>query len=274
MRNAIKGELWVIKAGSQMVIEGGPSLIASWMKQVSILKSKFGIDVIWVTSGAIATARIETSAHRRITNHAKGKTPLAEKQALSALGQPMVMSHYNRALKKQNRLGSQVLLTADDLAHKSRRANLMRTLSTLLKWNVLPILNENDAVSTEEIQFGDNDRLSALVATHMRADRLLLLTDVDGLFDSDPKKNPKARKISHLKSASPKLISNLSGSTGGFGTGGMLSKVMAARLANRGGVVTHLVRGSFSDAILKIAFAVDRGFANDVPGTTIGGHRD
>lgn len=271
MRKAINGELWVIKAGSQMVIEGGPNLIASWMKQVAILKTKFDIDVIWVTSGAIATARIETSAHRKITKHSKGQTPLAEKQALSALGQPMVMGHYNRALKKQNLLGSQVLLTADDLAHKLRRANLMRTLSILLKWNVLPILNENDAISTEEIQFGDNDKLSALVATHMQADRLLLLTDVEGLFDSDPKKNPKAQKLSKLKSVSTKLISSLSGLSDGVGTGGMLSKIMAARLANRGHVATHLVRGSLPDAILKIAFAVDGGFENDIPGTTIGG---
>ena len=269
-RQNAKRELWIIKAGSQMVIEGGPRLISDWMRQACLLNSKFGVDVIWVTSGAIATARIAASSNRKIKKYPRGKTPLAEKQALSALGQPMVMEVYKSALAKQNRLCSQVLLTSDDLAHKSRRTNLTRTLATLLSWDVMPILNENDAVSTEEIQFGDNDKLSALVARAMGAKRLLLLTDVDGLFDSDPKKNPGAQKIQSLSRVSSTLIKTLSGTSTGVGTGGMLSKILAARLANKASITTHLVRGSLPDAILKIAFGATNDYLNEIPGTTIG----
>lgn len=266
--------LWVIKAGSQMVIEGGPRLIASWMKQTEILKNKFGINVIWVTSGAIATARRETGRTTRPAGPSARKSggKLAEKQALSAIGQPMVMQAYNRALKARKLLGSQVLLTADDLAHASRRKNLVQTLSTLLSWDVLPILNENDAVSTIEIQFGDNDQLSALVAKHMGANRLILLTDVDGLFDSDPKKNKNARHVPAVATVTSRLVRSLQSSAAqsgnGVGTGGMLSKVLAARTANKRGITTHLVRGSLPDALLRLAFALHTNRPS--PGTTIG----
>lgn len=244
-----------------MVIEGGPQLIRAWMKQAHLLQRDFGIDVIWVTSGAIATARRRTLR--------PGTKTLAEKQALSALGQPMVMDQYNAALKKLGRFGSQVLLTADDLADSKRRRNLIQTLSTLVTWGAIPILNENDAVSTEEIRFGDNDQLSSLVAVHMKADRLILLTDVDGLYDSDPKKNPKAKLVSNLKSISPALVKSLSGeSLSGVGSGGMLSKILAARTAARSGITTHLIRGSLKDAILKIARESQDPEA-ELPGTTI-----
>lgn len=238
-----------------MVIEGGPRLIRSWMRQTSILKMKYGIDVIWVTSGAIATARIATAQTLKRKSSRRNSGPaLAEKQAYSALGQPMVMDLYNRALQKEARLGSQVLLTADDLANKKRRTNLTRTLSTLLEWGVLPIINENDAVSTEEIQFGDNDRLSALVAGSMHADRLILLTDVEGLFDSDPKKNKDAKLISRVPRISKKLVASLSGQTSsGVGTGGMLSKILAAQTAGRYDITTHLAKGSHPNVLLKLA---------------------
>ncbi len=264
--------LWVIKAGSQMVIEGGPRLIRSWMRQTKILKRKYSIDVIWVTSGAIATARIQTGRHLKRSGSRKSQNSaraLAEKQALSALGQPMVMQSYNRALASQKLFGSQVLLTADDLAHSSRRKNLVRTLTTLLSWGVLPILNENDAVSTIEIQFGDNDQLSALVATHMQADRLMLLTDVDGLYDADPKKYPQALHLREVSKVRSQLVRSLhSSSVSQNGTGGMLSKVLAARTANRRGIPTHLVRGSLPNAILKLASALEEG--GQTPGTLIG----
>jgi glutamate 5-kinase len=235
-----------------MVIAGGPTLIRSWMRQIETLDREFGVDVIWVTSGAIATARQE--ADFRIRKQKRKAIQIGDKQALSALGQPLVMNEYNQALAKNGRLGSQVLLTADDLANGRRRKNLVRTLSTLVSWGVLPVLNENDAVSTEEIQFGDNDRLSALVAGHMNADRLILLTDVDGLFDSDPKKNRHAKLVENLNSISAKLLKSLSSSTSsGVGTGGMLSKMLAAKIARSHGIDTHLVRGDLEDALLRIA---------------------
>lgn len=271
-RSKARRELWIVKAGSQMVIEGGPRLIANWMKQVDELSKRYGVDVIWVTSGAIATAK------RSKVKSLKKKTgfQLAEKQALSALGQPMIMEIYKRALAKRDRMGSQVLLTADDLSDRRRRANLVQTLSTLLEWRILPILNENDAVSTEEIQFGDNDRLSALVAGHMAADRLILLTDVEGLYDSDPKKNPKAKKISELKKISKDLIRSLSPvSISGVGTGGILSKILAAQTSTRRGITTHLVKGDHPSALLKIAAEAKRPLKRsrpqNYPGTLIQG---
>ena len=231
------------------------------------------MDVIWVTSGAIATAK------RSKVKGLKKKRGLllAEKQALSALGQPMIMETYKKALAKRGRLGSQVLLTAEDLSNRSRRTNLVQTLSTLLEWRILPILNENDAVSTEEIQFGDNDRLSALVAVHMAADRLILLTDVEGLYDSDPKKNPRAKKVAELKSISSKLVSSLSPvSVSGVGTGGMLSKILAARTSTRQGITTHLIKGNHPDALLKVANETRRANKKrtaNYPGTLIHGRR-
>lgn len=272
-RSKTRRELWIIKAGSQMVIEGGPRLIANWMKQVDELSERYGVDVIWVTSGAIATAK---RSKVKILKKKSG-LQLAEKQALSALGQPMIMEIYKRALSKRGRLGSQVLLTADDLSNRHRRTNLVQTLSTLLEWRILPILNENDAVSTEEIQFGDNDRLSALVAGHMVADRLVLLTDVEGLYDSDPKKNPKAKKISELKTISKALVKSLSPvSISGVGTGGMLSKILAAQTSTRRGITTHLVKGDHPNALLKIAREAKNKAKNNsknYPGTLIQGKR-
>lgn len=235
-----------------MVIAGGPALLRKWMKQVETLSLEFEIDVIWVTSGAIATARKSPEFSERRMN-------LVEKQALSALGQPMVLQQYANALKPSNRRCAQVLLTADDLADAKRRKNLLRTLKTLVQWGVLPILNENDAVATEEIQFGDNDRLSSLVAKHMKADRLVLLTDVDGLFDRDPKGSsstslPPAKVISHLSSISKKLLRALAGSsTSSFGTGGMLSKILAGQTALRSGITTHLVKGDRPKALIELA---------------------
>jgi glutamate 5-kinase len=262
-----KRRLWVVKAGSQMVITGGPTLIRSWMRQVDTLDRKFGIDVIWVTSGAIATAKQESES--RIRKQTGRAQKIGEKQALSALGQPLVMYEYNQALAKIGRLGSQVLLTSDDLGHGKRRTNLLRTLSTLISWGVLPILNENDAVSTEEIQFGDNDHLSALVAGHMMAERLILLTDVDGLFDSDPRKNLDAKLVSNLSTVSSKLLATLSSSSpSGMGTGGMLSKMLAARTARGYNVETHLVKGDLENAMLKVAdFSLDE--IQVPPGTRI-----
>ena len=186
---------WVVKAGSNMVCSGGPLLLRSWMQQVAQLRKKHRIEIIWVTSGAIASAVDRT-------DYQKMNRTLPEKQALSAIGQPLVMDLYNIALQTSGLLGAQILLTYDDLANASRRKNFENTVETLLKWGVVPILNENDAVATEEIKFGDNDSLSARVAKVAGADRLLILTDVNGLYDSDPRKNPNARLIERVRQVS------------------------------------------------------------------------
>jgi len=177
---------WVVKAGSNMICSGGPMLIRAWMAQVAELRRSEKTEVIWVSSGAIASAVDRTQFHKR-------KRTLSEKQALSAIGQPLVMDLYNMALQTQGLLGAQVLLTYRDLAALPQKKNLENTMEQLLTWGVTPILNENDAVATEEIRFGDNDSLSARIAKTMRADRLIILTDVEGLYDSDPRKNKKAK---------------------------------------------------------------------------------
>jgi len=237
---------WVVKAGSNLVCTGGPLLVRSWMQQVAELQRVHGVQVIWVTSGAIASAADRTGFRKK-------KRELAEKQALSAIGQPMVMDLYNLALHAAGTMGGQILLTYDDLADSARRLNFQNTIEQLLKWGVVPILNENDAVSTDEIRFGDNDRLSAKVARFTSAERLVILTDVDGLYDSDPKKNPKARLISELAGVSSHLLNQLEPQAGSQrGTGGMFSKVRAAQEAAEHGIETWLLRGDIPSALLQV----------------------
>ncbi|HVK62660.1 MAG TPA: glutamate 5-kinase [Bdellovibrionales bacterium] len=241
---------WVVKAGSQMVCGGGPLLLRAWMNQVSLLRKNHGIEVIWVTSGAIASA-VERTEFR--PKNGKKRT-LPEKQALSALGQPMVMDQYLLALNAAGMIGAQVLLTAGDMREKGRRRNLQNTLETLLNWKAVPILNENDAIATDEIQFGDNDSLSSQIARVMGAERLILLTDVDGLYDSDPRTNPKAALIPYRAKVTPRDLKYAGKNSGsGKGTGGMFSKLLAAREAAKDGIVTHLVRGDWPQNLVLLA---------------------
>lgn len=238
---------WVIKAGSRMVCEGGPLLMRAWMQQVSELRKVHKIEVIWVTSGAIAWAT-------QRTNFRQTKRTLPQKQALSAIGQPLIMDQYNLALAATNLLGSQVLLTAGDMKDPMRKRNLQNTLNELLRWKVIPILNENDAVATEEIQFGDNDALASQVAVMMGAEKLILLTDVEGLYDDDPKKNPKAALITYRKKISKSELNMAPKSAKSKqGTGGMYSKLTAASKAGEEGIVTHLVRGDIPKNLLEVA---------------------
>ncbi len=244
---------WVIKAGSQMVCDGGPVLILSWMKQIQLLRKKFHVDVIWVTSGAIASATERT-------NFSGKKRTVSQKQALSAIGQPLVMDLYNLALNRVGLLGAQVLLTGGDMKDKVRRQNLQNTLGQLLKWETVPVLNENDAVATEEIQFGDNDSLSAQIAVMMRAEKLILLTDVDGLYDSDPKANRGARLIEMKEKISAQdLKKHRSSKKSEKGTGGIYSKLLAAQQAQKSKVQTHLVRGDVHNVLLRIAENINVG---------------
>jgi glutamate 5-kinase len=238
---------WVIKSGSSLVCSGGPLLIRSWMQQVMTLRKRYGIEVIWVTSGAIASASARTGFKKK-------KRQLSEKQALSAIGQPLVMDLYNLALHAEGLLGAQILLTYDDLIDKKRLTNFKTTLEHLLDWGTVPVLNENDAIANEEIRFGDNDSLSAKVAIHSNADRLLILTDVDGLYDNDPKKVPNAKLLHCLTGVSPGLVSKTPRQAGSSsGTGGMFSKLMAAREATSKGVETWLVKGDHPSILLQVA---------------------
>ncbi len=231
-----------------MVRAGGPVMIRSWMQQVQKLHRKFGIQTIWVTSGAIATA-----TERVDFKKAKSGWKLAEKQALSAIGQPLLMDEYRISLQSLGMMGAQVLLSYQDLASQTGRDNFSNTIDQLLKWNVIPIINENDAVATEEIKFGDNDSLSAKVACLVGGDKLVIMTDVHGFYNDDPKKNPKARLQKILDRVPESLIEDLPKAASGMGTGGMSSKLKAAREATHAGIETVLVKGDIPDVLTLIA---------------------
>lgn len=233
-----------------MVCAGGPLLLRSWAQQISRLVSDYNLEIIWVTSGAIASARLRI----KNTKDRKKTLRLNEKQALSAIGQPIVMDIYNTALHAEGLQCAQILLTYDDLANLKRRNNLKNTIETLLKWGVIPILNENDTVATEEIKFGDNDSLSARVAIHTKADRLIILTDVQGLYTANPNTDPKAELISTLDKITKKDLEKPGLRAGNsHGTGGMYSKLLAAQLASKNGIETLLVKGDLPSVLMQLA---------------------
>jgi glutamate 5-kinase len=217
------------------------------MQQVSDLKRAHGVRVIWVTSGAIAWAASRTRFN-------KAHRTLGQKQGLSAIGQPLIMDQYNLALQATGQLGAQVLLTAGDMRDPVRRKNLLNVFSELKKWDVVPVLNENDAVATTEIQFGDNDALAAQVAAMVKADRLVLLTDVEGLYDRNPTRDSRAQLVAEVARVTPALLAK-SKNTGKskVGTGGIYSKLLAAKHLEKFGIVTHLVRGDRPQALLSLA---------------------
>lgn len=241
----MKKETWVVKIGSQLLIDEGPMLIRSLMKQVVQLKKTQNIQIVWVTSGAIATAR-QRRGHSWKT--------LPQKQALSSIGQPLLMEQYNTALAFEGLQGAQILLTANDLKNKTSKANFKNSLQQLLEWDILPIINENDAVSTEEIRFGDNDQLSALIACEIKAHRLILLTNVNGVYSKNPSE-PDALHYPKLDLPElKKLLSKFRKSNkSDHGTGGIFSKLSAAEKAAKKGVETLIVQGQIQNLLLQIA---------------------
>ncbi|HND85930.1 MAG TPA: glutamate 5-kinase [Pseudobdellovibrionaceae bacterium] len=248
-RQAIKNELWVIKIGSSVLIDGGPLLLRALVQDIHTLQRKHKIQIVWVTSGAIATAKTQL--------HKTWKT-VSEKQALSAIGQPILMDIYNQALLAESIRGAQVLLTSEDMKRPVSRTNLLNTLKTLLKWKIVPILNENDAVATDEIKFGDNDALSAQVAQLLGADRLLILTNVQGLYTANPAKDRFAQLIEYLPKVSTKILETAMGRSQ-HGTGGMLSKLRAAQIAQKKNIATHIIKGDASRILVEVAEGHSRG---------------
>ncbi|MGM9551035.1 MAG: glutamate 5-kinase [Clostridia bacterium] len=200
------------------------------VRVISDLKNR-GMDVVLVSSGAIGVG--------------VGKLGLSEKpkdmpskQAAAAVGQCELMYLYDKLFSEYGHITGQVLLTKDAIEHDTRRLNAHNTFMTLISMGVVPIVNENDAVSTEEIEFGDNDTLSAYVAELCESDLLVILTDIDGLYDSDPRKNPSARLISQVEKIDDSILS-VAGSAGSTrGTGGMITKLHAAQIAKNSGIKT------------------------------------
>jgi len=240
---------WVIKIGSSLLTDDGRGLdvaaIDVWVDQMVALKQQ-GIELLLVSSGAVAAGMTRLGWSER--PHALHKL-----QAAAAVGQMGLVQTYESRFQKYSLHTAQVLLTHDDLADRQRYLNARSTLQTLLNLNVVPVVNENDTVTTEEIRFGDNDTLAALVANLIEADLLVFLTDQQGMFDSDPRNNPDAELIQEAQAGEARLESMASGSGGALGRGGMLTKVRAATRAARSGTLTVIASGRENNILRQIA---------------------
>jgi glutamate 5-kinase len=181
-----------------------------------------GKHVILVSSGAIATGAAKMGLDKKPSDKIK-------KQALAAIGQAELINIYNRFFEEYNKTVAQILLTKDGVENPKRRKNAMNTINELLNMGIIPIINENDTVSTDEIEFGDNDKLSAMVSSLIDADLLILLSDIDGLFTGNPKQDDSAKLISKVMDLSQNLESYIFENATAFSTGGMASKLLAAR---------------------------------------------
>jgi glutamate 5-kinase len=206
---------------------------------------KNGIQVILVTSGAIGVgaARIGMTQRPR---------ELTKKQALAAIGQAELIKIYQKFFEAGNQLVAQVLLTKDVVEIPQRNENAKRTLIHLMEMNIIPIINENDTIATYEIEFGDNDSLSAIVATLVDADLLLILSDIDGLYSADPRTDPSAKIIHSVTEITPELEQLASGAGSSFSTGGMVTKIAAARICQQAGLDCIITNGAEPSIIMKI----------------------
>ncbi|MBK1723400.1 glutamate 5-kinase [Thiocystis violacea] len=239
---------WVVKIGSALLTRDGQGLerdmLVPWVEQM-VERRRAGCDVVLVSSGAVAEGMARMGWRRR-------PKALHELQAAAAIGQMGLVRAYEDCFQRRGYHTAQVLLTRDDLADRPRYLNARSTLRTLLKLGVIPVINENDTVATDELRFGDNDTLAALVANLIEADLLVLLTDQDGLFDQDPRGNPDARLIPETWVDDPQLDVVAGGSVTGLGTGGMVTKVRAARLAARSGAPTIIAPGRGEQVLTRI----------------------
>ncbi len=238
---------WVIKVGTSLLtnVEDGldQAAIHSWVSQIATLKQA-GMDFVLVSSGSIGEGVRRLGWRQR-------PREIHQLQAAAAVGQMGLVQSYESAFKQFDILTAQVLLTHADLANRERYLNARSTLRALLKLGVVPIVNENDTVVNDEIRFGDNDTLAALVANLVEADTLVILTDQEGLYDRDPRGNAKAKLVSQGQADDPALL-QAAGPAAGFGSGGMVTKVGAARKAARSGAQTIIAGGRGEDVLLRL----------------------
>ena len=239
----------VVKVGSALVTNNGTGLdlnaIADWARQIAQLRQQ-GKEIILVSSGAVACGVQRLGWGRR------PKT-VHEKQAAAAVGQAGLVEAYEAAFSKHGLNTAQILLTHEDLADRKRYLNARSTLTTLLELGVVPIINENDTVITDEIKFGDNDTLGALVANLVEAEALIILTDQKGLYTADPRKDPGATLIQEATAGDESLEAMAGGAGTRVGTGGMITKVIAAKRAARSGAHTAIASGHEPDPIIRLA---------------------
>ena len=230
---------WVVKIGSALLTADGRGLdreaMAIWVRQMVALR-RAGIDLVLVSSGAVAAGMSRLGWLER-------PSAIHELQAAAAVGQMSLVKAWQTSFAEHNERTAQILLTHDDLSDRKRYLNARSTLRTLLELGVIPVINENDTVATDEIRFGDNDTLAALVANLVEADLLVILTDQQGMFDADPRNNPQAQLIYEARADDPELDAVAGGTGGALGRGGMQTKLRAARLAARSGAYSVIVGG-------------------------------
>lgn len=238
----------VIKIGSSLLTKGGKGLdktaINQWVAQMSNLKQQ-NIEVILVSSGAVAEGVVRMGLKAR-------PSTLHELQATAAVGQMGLVRMFDDSFQQHNIHAAQVLLTHEDLSDRQRYLNARSTLLTLMEFGAVPVINENDTVATDEIRFGDNDTLAALVANLVEADLLIILTDQLGLFTRDPSVYQDATLISEISVDDQHLNIMAGESRSGLGRGGMFTKVRAARLAARSGAATVVVAGAIENVISEV----------------------
>lgn len=245
----MKGRV-VIKIGSNILTSSGDGLdlerIRSLADDISALHDE-GYDPVVVSSGAIASGMKNLGLKRKPQD-------IVLKQAAAAVGQSSLMWAYEKCFSIHGKKVAQILLTREDLSDRKRYINSRNTLNTLISFRIIPIINENDTVAPDEIRFGDNDHLASLVATLIEAERFVILSDVDGLFTGDPRKAPNATLIDRVWEITPEIEGMAGGSVTAVGTGGMYSKILAAKRAMNSGIPVNIVNGrkkGILKAILK-----------------------
>jgi glutamate 5-kinase len=242
-----QGRRWVVKIGSALLTDNGQGLdmvaMAGWVRQMVELQ-KSGVELLLVSSGAVAEGMVRMGLKARPDSvHAL--------QACAAIGQMGLVQAYESHFREHDVKTAQILLTHDDLSDRQRYLNARNTLRTLVEWHVLPVINENDTVATDEIRFGDNDTLGALVANLVEADTLVILTDQDGMFDRDPRHDPDAVLLPEVQAMDERLLA-MAGGGGVLGRGGMITKVRAARLAARSGCSTVIASGRGDNILVRL----------------------
>ncbi len=235
----------VIKIGSGVLKSAGDAELCHdtmrrLVEDIAMLRNERDCEVVLVTSGAVM-------AGRKYLNLPGGKLSIPQKQAAAAAGMSKLMSHYDRFFGERGIKVGQILLNYDDI--ENRHYNIENTLNTLLALEAVPIINENDSTAVDEIKFGDNDSLAAKISPIAKPDLLLILSDVDGMFEADPRKNPDAKLISDIFRIGRKVLSQAGESGTGTGSGGMSAKVAAAKIATDYGVATLIISGKTAGAI-------------------------
>ncbi|MEW6380354.1 MAG: glutamate 5-kinase [bacterium] len=244
----------VVKVGSAVLAENGFALnrqaVADLAGEISALTQN-SHEVVLVSSGAVLAGmeRLGMKTRPRVIPH---------KQAIAAIGQSSLMRAYEECFGENNRTVAQILLTTDDINHRQRYLNARNTIFTLFRYGVIPIVNENDTVVTNEIKFGDNDRLSGLVASLIGADLLIILSHVEGLYTSDPTEQPAGELIPFVEKVTEKIRGLARGKTSFIGTGGMQTKILTAYEAAKSGIATWIVNGKSPHILSRILQHPDR----------------